>query len=100
RRPDTHPLSLHDALPIWRPIRRPVQRLDIRLNHPFKLGELPREPATIFFHTHGVPKRSTHPPFFPDRPHRKIGGTPHLRKQLERSEEHTSELQSRENLVC
>src|SRR5690606_40838404 len=36
----------------------------------------------------------------PGKPHRKAGREHHLPEVSQRSEEHTSELQSRENLVC
>src|SRR5690606_42111741 len=76
--PEIYTLSLHDALPIW--LR---QRADPR---------------------HRPGRR---PALRPDRADRRPGlwrpgvaGCAALRPQHPRSEEHTSELQSRENLVC
>src|SRR5690606_5942374 len=43
------------------------------------------------------PQRDPLPPHHPERPVRRPGG---LQRRATRSEEHTSELQSRENLVC
>src|SRR5690606_40822019 len=80
------PLSLHDALPILRPLPR------LRADH---AAELLRQPAP----DHG-----------PAADHDPAPARPHHQHQLDRragqlaavlrSEEHTSELQSRENLVC
>src|SRR3712207_7265756 len=69
---EIYTLSLHDALPIYRP----------------------RDP-------HRQPRRRSadpHPPRHDEspRPHRRI----HRHRQDARSEEHTSELQSRQYLVC
>src|SRR5690606_40092548 len=85
---EIYTLSLHDALPISRPLER-IERfaiVEIAVRHEQHLGvDLP-EPV--------------HHPFHPEigrarRPNgAKRGGCQH------RSEEHTSELQSRENLVC
>src|SRR5690606_42152717 len=74
--PVTCPLSLHDALPIS--------------------GSGPRRPPT-----RAAPHRRR------GRPHRRLaargsgfGDRVQARAERRRSEEHTSELQSRENLVC
>src|SRR5690606_39639674 len=97
--PAIYPLSLHDALPIF-PARRALE--------PPRRGPLPRPTST--------PSHRAIPLLGSDRPprleaaartrRRRRGRPPsapshraatHLRP---RSEEHTSELQSRENLVC
>src|SRR5690606_41885473 len=68
----TYPLSLHDALPIYGQCRAGVDRRDHRrFDRPGRPGRGPVQPRLL----------------------RKLPQGP-------RSEEHTSELQSRENLVC
>src|SRR5437660_11001861 len=75
---ELYPLSLHDALPIWRLLRM-------------------HRPARVFDDV-AVPH--------PDRPARNRGDVgvvrdhDHSRAEVMRSEEHTSELQSRGHLVC
>src|SRR5690606_41627974 len=83
--PNTYTLSLHDALPISRPAEHdaPVPRF---LQH--HVDSL-RSPDRLLVER--VPPR-TH-----DRVHRQEDLFP---APVLRSEEHTSELQSRENLVC
>src|SRR5690606_41598241 len=94
------PLSLHDALPICRREHRPPA-LDRR-------GEAGPE----LVDRGGRDRRPDRPPPPPSlgavrRPAAAGGGRPgprvpardHLRRRALRSEEHTSELQSRENLV-
>src|SRR5690606_41344403 len=82
---DLQSLALHDALPIWPPSRtsaRPSPRSPAR---PRQIRS-PRPTAAIPWHR--PPRPPPVPTARPSRP-------PHAR-----SEEHTSELQSRENLVC
>src|SRR5690606_39277565 len=92
---ETSPLSLHDALPIssaW-PARtsRPAARLFSR-QHGAGRGR-PLGPAHRHFNR---PDRAVH-----DSRRRGLGGRGGPRFHVAgRSEEHTSELQSRENLVC
>src|SRR5690606_40937294 len=73
-----YPLSLHDALPIWLKPWWPVEQK----------RQLTAQPAWL--DTHSVPRSSS--------------GMKTVSMALpwptSRSEEHTSELQSRENLVC
>src|SRR5690606_41863546 len=79
--PDLYPPALHDALPIW-PATLRVPGLEV--------PRAPR-PATIWASGRNWPEA-----FGPEPPdERRIDAWPLLR-----SEEHTSELQSRENLVC
>src|SRR5690606_40105418 len=78
---DISPLSLHDALPIsW----AGFQRFCVA-PHSFE----PADPCTISMATKRVRSDSAMPSF-----HALPAGA------IARSEEHTSELQSRENLVC
>src|SRR5690606_40379251 len=77
-------LSLHDALPIYgRALRRPVRTgfiidvNDVNVRH---RAELARQTGN---------KRGGH-----------IAAADESNRKILRSEEHTSELQSRENLVC
>src|SRR5690606_40527589 len=94
-----HTLSLHDALPIW-------------LEEPHINGKLHKRDEVIYydndFEVFIDPKGTTHNYFEIEinalntvfdlrlpRPYRNGGWA-----EMTRSEEHTSELQSRENLVC
>src|SRR5690606_40198362 len=82
--PEIYTLSLHDALPIWLPASdagREAQQI-ARLRALAVEAELDPEFSEKFIR------------FVIDEVIR------HHRQQAERSEEHTSELQSRENLVC
>src|SRR5690606_40386247 len=88
--------SVHRALRSF-PTRRSSDLIpaDLALQRPERLHDLPGEPAG---HRHReVTERCP-----PDRPfcepHQRVQGLPGGLDQ--RSEEHTSELQSRENLVC
>src|SRR5207302_9311133 len=82
---EIYTLSLHDALPISRGEGRPCRRRRSGAE-----GVPSGPPWSSSFR--GVPERSrTVPPSAP----REGGGS-----RPRRSEEHTSELQSRENLVC
>src|SRR5690606_40751776 len=74
-------LSLHDALPIW-----PC---------PPGRGRGPTPPLPC-----GAPSRVTPPPALTASPERSASHTQRHGHVAQRSEEHTSELQSRENLVC
>src|SRR5690606_41178267 len=89
--PVTSPLSLHDALPICLGCMQGAAGLDLQIRmlqiivqrrivqsrqqNPAHGGAIGRQPSAGLLHLHG-----------PD--------------SVGRSEEHTSELQSRENLVC
>src|SRR5205823_13443590 len=80
--PATHPLSLHDALPIWRSRNRPAKRPALIL----PLGSaraLPISSRKLLFLTCS-----------------KSNPTNSRRPRAMRSEEHTSELQSLAYLVC
>src|SRR5690606_41315363 len=90
---DVLTLSLHDALPIWAPAK-PVPDVDLaKLAEPYisaengiTTAEAALEGALLI-----LADRITHDPQTRAR----------FREELRRrSEEHTSELQSRENLVC
>src|SRR5206468_12729875 len=93
--PDTYPLSLHDALPICHPIAREfLHRRELhalrRIRHRLLVGPLRRRDASAEVGEGLV--RSV-----------KLEGADGVRcgrlRGL-RSEEHTSELQSRSDLVC
>src|SRR5690606_42140312 len=84
---EIYTLSLHDALPIFQ-IGITASRQDQGL--PLAVGE--------FF---GYKKGAAHLSGLPRRFCRSIGRhITNKNSKVERSEEHTSELQSRENLVC
>src|SRR5690606_41081808 len=87
------PLSLHDALPIWRPLP------------PAPVGR--GQPAGAGHRGRGLPQgahvvadaaEGDHEGLLHDL--RKLSAGRPRRLAEPRSEEHTSELQSRENLVC
>src|SRR5690606_42065751 len=87
--PDLYTLSLHDALPIsggWKASRRPVSRKG-RGFCPWRWPSGSRRPWPWRWRKGRAP-----PP----------GGSRRWRgrRARQKSEEHTSELQSRENLVC
>src|SRR5690606_41843438 len=81
----SYTLSLHDALPIW----------------PTLPGEAAGEPDPAAPPGPARPARcaALQPRDWPRRPRHPPPPSP-AREQKARSEEHTSELQSRENLVC
>src|SRR5690606_41218939 len=91
--PGVSALSLHDALPIS------VLRLalDVQLHVAFALRDVPRERAGGLVRT-GAAVRAAHGAVLPV--HAEVADGGHLHRVGVRSEEHTSELQSRENLVC
>src|SRR5436309_16103656 len=72
---EIYTLCLHDALPIWAATRRRSQRSDLRRRHA---------------RAHRIAKQLAGPCALGHRD----------AESPSRSEEHTSELQSRENLVC
>src|SRR5690606_41886772 len=85
--PELYSLSLHDALPICPHARQPRVVLDEELR-PVRLvlrRQLPLDPLRVLPHRPELDARELAPP---------------ERLAPVRSEEHTSELQSRENLVC
>src|SRR5690606_41321184 len=88
-------LSLHDALPIWRRFRRP------RLDQPLELrtAVVCRRRARFYIGVNDLEATRRAPAFtLPS-----LVGDRYVMLGLprgRRSEEHTSELQSRENLVC
>src|SRR5690606_41323770 len=91
--PVVRPLSLHAALPILR--FRSMAVLDVA----------PLCPAGHLPHKGGDRPSSCSPPVLHSRRLAKAGATANLPPcggdvRQDRSEEHTSELQSRENLVC
>src|SRR5204863_9454834 len=73
--PELYTLSLHDALPIFSP--RPFRSRRAPGDPQIPCGQPSRGPRTVFRRDASV-----------------------LRKPRNRSEEHTSELQSRRDLVC
>src|SRR3712207_7178466 len=88
---EIYTLSLHDALPIFRR-DRPLRRADPRLHH------LLRQPRLLLPVLRGrraraEGRRARHLRVHPGRHGRRLLGDL-------RSEEHTSELQSRQYLVC
>src|SRR5690606_41723288 len=80
-------LSLHDALPIWRDSA--LQRNVVRRR---ELVEVPEHLADVLIALIGRLRQGHHQDAL------KLMGD--VRVERIRSEEHTSELQSRENLVC
>src|SRR5690606_39343410 len=86
--PDTHPLSLHDALPIYpAPEGTPDAPAPAAGAGPARKKSAPaRTPAAAATRTPAAPRKRVAAPTAASKP--------------ARSEEHTSELQSRENLVC
>src|SRR5690606_41570834 len=89
--PSISPLSLHDALPI-------CLQISARLPPPSstsqrRSGSPRRIPGTALRRRVALPK-------FCERYHRSLPSAPNDASPVRRSEEHTSELQSRENLVC
>src|SRR5690606_39996364 len=94
------PLSLHDALPIY--VELPV----LALHEPFRTGH-DHCANGVRAHDMGVVVDfdTARHPFQPEGPGESFQQS-RLRRRLRkppsegRSEEHTSELQSRENLVC
>src|SRR5690606_41497421 len=83
--PDIYTLSLHDALPISQEVRHLVQEVDEQT-----AAFLPDK--RLSHRRREITERSRHPI---ERAHEHVHG-----RARSRSEEHTSELQSRENLVC
>src|SRR5690606_39347901 len=84
--PQTYTLSLHDALPIWkreRSRRAPCARTSFR-----RTGTRSRSTSIAYTSGRNIPRTLT----------RRTSSS--TRRPRPRSEEHTSELQSRENLVC
>src|SRR5207302_11320680 len=90
----TSPLSLHDALPI-----STLQFLDLIEEALFKalLRFVVLLPHRLDFSHQLVVRRCKHPPL---RPRMLVEHRARDLGECLRSEEHTSELQSRENLVC
>src|SRR5690606_41328760 len=84
--PDIYTLSLHDALPISRTTAGAADNASDKLS---------AAAVTVFFHvrTNAVPP--LHLPMYVP-----LISSRSLQQAAPRSEEHTSELQSRENLVC
>src|SRR5207302_8134718 len=95
--PPTHStLSLHDALPIWAR-QRPQQRPD----RPGQHEKRRRDRHQYFMFDHVKRKQPLAKPMQRryQRPNESEPAT-NKSQRVPRSEEHTSELQSRENLVC
>src|SRR5207244_5918116 len=93
--PQSYILSLHDALPIstagtptW------VVRRGLLRPRALKTADIPRARGPIPF-SHSVSLRDKI-----DRRSRPRAGSRPMPRQAERSEEHTSELQSPDHLVC
>src|SRR5690606_40302903 len=85
--PDTYPLSLHDALPIS------VAPRDADPVDPVGVSVYPLRTVATWDQATGVKVSPTGKKF-------KLATTQDKHPMDDRSEEHTSELQSRENLVC
>src|SRR5690606_40891412 len=90
--PHIYPLSLHDALPICAALRPEPGPASLKREHEPPAhdaeGDSPARTRA------GLIEALRH-----GRPRRTCGSSP-ARTRAGRSEEHTSELQSRENLVC
>src|SRR5690606_41826521 len=89
-RPDTppaliHTLSLHDALPIWEPIPKSRSQFGSQAATRLREAGIASNRGSACRGEY-VPGPCTH--------------RPSHHESLQRSEEHTSELQSREKLVC
>src|SRR5690606_40517199 len=83
--PQVCTLSLHDALPIWGGVEeelRPILAQDLAAVGAYEVGKV----IVVARHVLGAKDTSI-----------RVGG---FHREVARSEEHTSELQSRENLVC
>src|SRR5690606_41561733 len=89
--PPPPPLSLHDALPIWLRGSRQVTRI---------LPEKEAAPLSARLRPAPFPLIPASPPQRPLRRRRRDRRGGEVPSAGARSEEHTSELQSRENLVC
>src|SRR5690606_41062833 len=91
--PEIYTLSLHDALPIFKPV--PLNPLLEQIGQLLELH---------WHHASAAPQpeliASTAAPPVTRQQLRGLADIGHRKGLLERSEEHTSELQSRENLVC
>src|SRR5690606_39668021 len=90
---ETSTLSLHDALPIWEgrsSQRRERSVLDIGRQRPDSAASA--RAARAQGQTRTEPASGASSPGSPN--------ATRARRRPQRSEEHTSELQSRENLVC
>src|SRR5207244_8071806 len=85
--PASNPLSLHDALPIWRPLPA---------NEPQELNLIPRAEAPCLQGSECQNHQRTGRHVRRGR----ILSAPLQLRQTSRSEEHTSELQSPDHLVC
>src|SRR5207253_6120154 len=87
---EIYPLSLHDALPICRGRRRDRRRIRLHVRHARRARDTDREaPALARICRRGNGRGALLP----------FAGPPR-HAAPERSEEHTSELQSRGHLVC
>src|SRR5690606_41659666 len=86
----TYTLSLHDALPIYHLLESFVQHLDRDVRHAARAVRRPGAAVHVVIGAHrSIDER------------KQIAQRTILRERCDgRSEEHTSELQSRENLVC
>src|SRR5690606_40860727 len=94
------PPALHDALPIWKPINSGLRSdyipdPDAEVGHcVHRIAMHPSRPNVLFMQKHWDVMRSDDAG---ESWHEVSGNLP---SDFGRSEEHTSELQSRENLVC
>src|SRR5207302_10842468 len=97
--PNIYTLSLHDALPIFKKER--WKYIEIRPSSSDLVNELGAEKSNSFFR-HVVDLRPDLEALFRGLNKNSIQRAIRRaeREVLSRSEEHTSELQSRENLVC
>src|SRR5207302_10481845 len=96
---DTYPLSLHDALPISNPIGA-IASVAMLLRYGLRLTEAADavDQAIRAVLDAGARTRDIAEPGAPAIGTREMGER--IAGVVLRSEEHTSELQSRENLVC
>src|SRR5690606_41686894 len=96
---DIYSLSLHDALPICPGLIRPIRAMcELASYLPLRLIDLIASGGTPDFSeiARSCSMMAVRAGSSPSSPPSRLAST----FRLERSEEHTSELQSRENLVC
>src|SRR5206468_12479703 len=92
----SYTLSLHDALPIWQGLRLTVDEV---VHHDEVLGAVRADIGDCCVQR-GLAAGDQHPGDDRGVEHRTDEGEPLSAEMGRRSEEHTSELQSRSDLVC
>src|SRR5207253_11350032 len=95
--PEIYTLSLHDALPISLFQRRQSDRRRVA---PIGLRALPRRPGLLGAEIFVSVVHQGIEPALGSCPGETVCGDPLFQRSPNRSEEHTSELQSRGHLVC